>query len=126
MNSLGFLILSLAQATAEAVPAAEEPPSSSALSPQFFITMIIVFGAFYLLIALPQRKEQEKKLAAVEGMKKGDRVVSTGGIHGTVVRVDKEKGTIVVQIAKGVEVEFSKAAINAIPEPEPEKTEKKA
>lgn len=121
MNSLASLILTLAQAAGDTAAATEAPPSSSPFQPSFFITMAIVFGAFYLLIALPQRKEQEKKLAALEGMKKGDRVVTTGGMHGSVVRVEKEKGTIIVQIAKGVEVEFSKAAVTPYVEPEPEK-----
>lgn len=122
MNHLLSFALLLAQGD---VPAPGPPPEEpSTFNPAFIITMLVIFVGFYVLIALPQRKEQERKQAAVEGMKKGDKVVSIGGIHGTVVRVDKEAKTAVVQVAKGVELVFNLSAVNAAPKAVEEKSSK--
>lgn len=97
-------------------PPPPEPKKPSAIQPEFIFTIIIIIAAFIFLIQRPEKKAREEKLKALEGLKKGDDVISTGGIHGVVQRVNKDKGTVFVTVAKGVEMEFSKGALNAAPE----------
>ncbi len=98
-----------------------EPEAPSAFGTEMIIFMIIIFLAFIFLIDRPQKKkmaqEAEKKK---EGFKKGQQVVSSGGIHGSVAKVDKKKNTVFVTVAKGVDMEFSLTALQ-LNEPEPEK-----
>ena len=60
----------------------------------FAIQMLAIFGIFYFLLIRPQQQEQKKHVAMVAGLKKGDDVVTSGGIIGTVVFVDEAKITI--------------------------------
>ena len=100
---------------------AGEPKQPGGFGPEFIVAMVIFIVAFMLLIQRPQKREQAEKLKAIEGMKKGDAVVSIGGIHGTVVKVDKDKGTVIVTVARGVDLEFNKSAVNPYkPEPKPQ------
>lgn len=79
--------------------------------------MIIMIVAFIFLIQRPQAKEREARMKAIETMKKGDKIVSAGGIHGSVVKINKEKDTVHVEVAKGIEIEFNKSSITVIPPP---------
>jgi preprotein translocase subunit YajC len=95
-------------AFAQAPAGGPEPNPTIALLLQlgYFLPIFLII---YLLIIHPQRKRQkemEKMLAAV---KKGDRVVTTGGIIGTVVGVDGNKA--VLKIGDDIKVEFTKSSI---------------
>jgi preprotein translocase subunit YajC len=81
-----------------------------------FLTSIIPFAAiiliFYFLIIRPQnkkRKETEKMLSA---LKKGDKVVTIGGIHGTVQRVNET--TVLVKVDDNVKIEFLRSAVSSV------------
>jgi preprotein translocase subunit YajC len=99
------------------------PQKPGAFGYEFFIVIIIFMVAYYFLIQRPQKRQEEDKKKAIDSLKKGDKVVSIGGIHGQVAKVNKEKETVTVTVAKGVEIEFNRSAI--IVQPEPAATEKK-
>lgn len=71
--------------------------------------MLIIFVILYLLLIRPQQQQKKKLEAMLKELKKGDRVLTTGGIFGTVIGVDEAKA--VLKIADDVKVEFSKSAI---------------
>ena len=75
--------------------------------------MIIIFVILYLLLIRPQQQQQAKLKTMLSALKKGDRVLTNGGIFGTVLGVDDAK--VVLRIAEGqkedVKVEFAKSAI---------------
>jgi preprotein translocase subunit YajC len=73
---------------------------------------IIVFAVFYFLIWRPQSQEQKKRKAMLEALKKGDEVVTAGGIHGTIVVVKKD--SLIVKIADKVEVEIDRTGIGFV------------
>ena len=69
-----------------------------------FILLILIFVIFYFFLIRPQQKKVKEHRAMVEGLKKGDKIVTSGGITGTITRViDNEK--VEVEIADNVTVE---------------------
>lgn len=90
------------------------------------ITFGLVFVIFYFLIIRPQNKKQKEAKKMIEAVKKGDKVVTIGGVHGTVASV--KDGTIVVKVDDTCKIEFSKSAISAVTakgEEKPEDAEEK-
>lgn len=73
--------------------------------------MIIVF---YLFIIRPQNQEQKKEQAFRDGLKAGDKVMTVGGIHVTIVSTNELQAQ--VEIAPSVRVKMSKASLRPIPE----------
>ena len=85
---------------------------------------LILFGSiiliFYFMIIRPQQKRQREHQKLIESVKKGDKVMMSSGIHGTVAGVEEK--TVLVQIADNVKVKFDKSAIaNVLTEQEPGK-----
>ena len=73
-----------------------------------FIPLILIFVIFYFFLIRPQQKKVKEHKAMVEALKRGDKVITSGGITGTVERIiDNEK--IEVEIAENVKVEIVKA-----------------
>ena len=69
-----------------------------------FIPLILIFVIFYFFLIRPQQKKVKEHKAMVEGLKKGDQIVTSGGITGTITRViDNDK--VEVEIAENVTVE---------------------
>jgi preprotein translocase subunit YajC len=102
---ISSLLITLADATA----APSQSPAES-----FFrgpIPMIICFGfIFYFLIIRPQKQQQQKLQNMVSTLKTGDKVVTSGGIHGIIANV-KEGTTLSLKIADNVKIEIDKSAI---------------
>jgi preprotein translocase subunit YajC len=84
--------------------------------PQSFITTLIPFaliiGIFYFLIIRPQNKKQKETQRMLNTLKKGDRIVTVGGIHGVVQSV--KEGSVVVKVDDNVKIEFSRTAISSV------------
>jgi preprotein translocase subunit YajC len=76
----------------------------------FLLQMAAIFAIFYYLLIRPQRKEQERHRKLVEGLKKGQEVVTAGGIIGTVVHAQEDRLTIKTGDNTRVVVERSKIA----------------
>ena len=73
-----------------------------------FIPLILIFVIFYFFLIRPQQKKVKEHKAMVEGLKRGDKVITSGGITGTIERIiDNDK--IEVEIAENVKVEIVKA-----------------
>ena len=73
-----------------------------------FIPLILIFVIFYFFLIRPQQKNVKEHKAMVEALKRGDKVITSGGITGTVERIiDNDK--VEVEIAENVKVEIIKA-----------------
>ena len=72
----------------------------------------LVFVIFYVLIILPQRRRQKKHMTMVDQLKPGDRIITSGGIHGTVMGVQPDR--IELKIAANVKIDITKTAIAVI------------
>jgi len=86
-----------------------------------FIPMILIFVIFYVVLMLPMQKQRKALAAMIENLKKGDRVVTSGGIFGEVTQV--EGPTVMLRIADNVRVRVAKSAITGL-EGNPEKADK--
>ena len=77
-----------------------------------FVPMLVVIAILYVLIIRPQQQQAKEHRRLVDNLKTGDRVVTQGGIHGTVTSL---KGQIVqVKIADNVKVDVSRTAITQV------------
>ncbi len=76
------------------------------------LPFVFVFVIFYLLIIMPQRKKQKKHLELVENLKPGDRIITTAGIFGTVMGVQKD--LIELKISSNTNVKITKSAVGVI------------
>jgi preprotein translocase subunit YajC len=71
-----------------------------------------IFAIFYFLLIRPQQKQRKERETMLAAVKKGDRVVTTGGLHGTVMGLNEH--TITLKVADQVKLEFDRSAIGRI------------
>ena len=76
------------------------------------VTFGLVFVVFYFLIIRPQNKKQKDMQKMIAGVKKGDKIVTIGGVHGTVYSV--KENTVLVKVDDDCRIEFSKSAVATV------------
>ncbi len=76
------------------------------------IMMVIIFAIFYFILIRPQQKKMKEHKRMVEELKKGDEIVTAGGIYGTVEGVTPE--TLTVKIAEGTKVKITRSSVAAV------------
>jgi preprotein translocase subunit YajC len=87
----------------------------------FLIMMVLLFMVFYFLLIRPQQKKMKTHKAMVQNLKRSDKVVTQGGIYGTVTKVMSET-ELQVEIAEGVRIRVVKGTISEVlSKPEPAK-----
>ncbi|MDD2541094.1 MAG: preprotein translocase subunit YajC [Desulfuromonadaceae bacterium] len=79
---------------------------------QQVIPLVFMFAIFYFLLIRPQQKKAKEHKALLEAMKKGDNVITAGGVHGKVSAVDNDLVTL--EIANNVNIKITKSYIAAI------------
>jgi preprotein translocase subunit YajC len=77
-----------------------------------FIPLILMFAIFYFLLIRPQQKKAKQHRELVATLKKGDRVVSSGGLHGTVTGIADD--VVTVEIAPKIRVKISRGSISGV------------
>ncbi|MFC1883974.1 preprotein translocase subunit YajC [Thermodesulfobacteriota bacterium] len=77
-----------------------------------FIPLILMFAIFYFLLIRPQQKKAKQHRELVATLKKGDRVVSSGGLHGTVTGITDD--VVTVEIAPKIRVKISRGSISGV------------
>ncbi|MEI7815870.1 MAG: preprotein translocase subunit YajC [Desulfuromonadales bacterium] len=79
---------------------------------QQIIPLVFMFAIFYFLLIRPQQKKAKEHKALLEAMKKGDNVITAGGVHGKVAAVENDLVTL--EIANNVNIKITKSYIAAI------------
>jgi preprotein translocase subunit YajC len=74
-----------------------------------FVPFVLVLAIFYFVILLPMKKRQQKVQAFLAALKANDRVITSGGIFGTITKVNES--SVQLQVANNVRIEVSRAAI---------------
>lgn len=82
-----------------------------------FLPFALILAIFYLMVLMPMRKRQRKVQEFQAALKVGDRVVTTGGIHGQITKVTDH--LVQLQIAQNVRIDIAKAAIGGMQGQEP-------
>lgn len=77
-----------------------------------FLPIIIMFAIFYFLLIRPQQKKSKQRNAMLAAIKKGDKIVTIGGMHGTIQELSDDSVTL--RIAHNVNVTFDRGAINSV------------
>ena len=103
MNDSGLLSHSLLQAVSA-------PPDGGSVSPWVqLVPFAIVLAIFYFIILLPMRRRQKKVDEFLKSLKVGDRVITSGGLYGSITRVGDQ--SLQLQLAEKVRVEVARSAI---------------
>ena len=76
------------------------------------LPFVLMFLVLYLLILRPQMKKQKNQQKMIDELEKGDQIVTSGGIHGSIANIKDD--VIVVKIADNVKVEVSRAAVSRV------------
>jgi len=80
--------------------------------PMFLPFLIIIMVVWVVLVILPQRKEKKKRDEMLANIKKGDSVITMGGIHGIITNV--KDNTVIIKVDDNVKLEFSRNAISQV------------
>ncbi len=115
-----FTSVAYAEDAPAASPAGEPSPIAG------FLPLIVMIVAFYFLLIRPQQKKMSEHKKLIAALRRGDKVLTSGGIFGTVTKVEDDM--VMVEIAKDVVVKMEKASVAAVttrPEPADAKPDNK-
>jgi len=73
------------------------------------VPFVLILGIFYFIILLPTRRKQQKVQEFLDGLKENDRIITTSGIYGQIMKINGDR--VILQIADKVRIEVSRAAI---------------
>jgi len=77
-----------------------------------FLPLVVIMVIFYVLLIMPAQRRQKKTAAMLAALKTGDKVVTSGGLYGTIVGMESE--TVQLRIADQVKVKVSRSAISDV------------
>ena len=96
--------------------AAQAPSGGGSPLTSMLFPLILMFVIFYFLLIRPQQKKQRQHQEMLKNLKKGDRVITSGGLYGVVVKVtDKD---VILEVADKVNLRFTLGAIGTVREKE--------
>lgn len=81
------------------------------------IPLVVIFGIFYFMLIMPQQKRQKKWQAMLSALKNGDRVVTSGGIRGTIISVKDDAVQLRVP-PDNLRIEVARSAVTGLNNPE--------
>jgi preprotein translocase subunit YajC len=98
MNVLGYLML--------------QASTGSGGLPVNLILMVAMFAVFYFFLIRPQSKKAKEQKEFLAAIKKGDKVVTAGGIHGKVVQADENDSSVLLQVDENTKLRIEKSMIS--------------
>ena len=88
------------------------PPGGDANPLAMFLPLVLIFVVFYFFIIRPQKKKEDVRKKMIEAVQKGNRVISIGGVHGTVTQVDET--SVLVQVDSNTKLRIEKSALSSV------------
>ncbi len=76
-----------------------------------WLPIILIFAIMYFFIFRPQAKKQKQHRMMLDALKKGDRIITAGGIYGTILSVRDKENTVVVKIDDNTKIELVKSSV---------------
>jgi preprotein translocase subunit YajC len=107
-----FLALLSASAWAQSAPPGPAGGASAGPSLVSFLPFVLIFVLFYVLMILPQQRQRKKHQAMLNALKKGDRVVTSSGLIGSVTNIHDD--VVTLQIADNVKVKLLRSAVASL------------
>ncbi len=92
--------------------ASAAPPGGSQSVLHTIIPIVLMLGILYFILLRPQQKQKQERDQMLSSIKRGDRVVTTGGLHGTVTGLSEH--TVTLRVADQVKLEFDRSAIGRV------------
>ena len=89
----------------------QSPEGSEGTGILGLLPFILIFVIFYLLLIRPQMKQQKKKQMMIRELEKGDKVVTVGGLHGTIEGIKEKEEVLILKISDNVKVRVSRSAV---------------
>jgi preprotein translocase subunit YajC len=77
----------------------------------FAVPLLLMFGIMYLLVIMPQQRQRKKMQAMLSALKAGDKIVTSGGIYGTINGIDGESVILKISAEPPVKIRIARAAI---------------
>lgn len=77
----------------------------------FMVMLLLIFVVMWFFMIHPQQKKQKELAKFRESLKKGDKVITAGGIYGTIADVSKESQTAIIEVDNGVKIKVEKASL---------------
>ncbi len=75
------------------------------------LPFVLIFVIFYFFMIRPQQKKQKEHQAMITSLKKGDKVVTSGGMFGTIWGIDEKENKVVLKVGDDVKIEYLKSSI---------------
>jgi preprotein translocase subunit YajC len=110
MFDLVHLLISPAFAQDAAAPAAPGSPLGVLTN---YLPFILIFGVFYFLVIRPQQQKLSEQQKMLKALQRGDKVVTSGGIHGKIAKLDGD-AFVTIEIANGVEIKLDRGHISGL------------
>jgi len=76
-----------------------------------FLPFIAIFAVMYFLMIRPQQKKQKQHQAMLNELKKGDRIITSGGIYGTISGIKEKEAILIIKIDDNVKVELARGSV---------------
>lgn len=87
------------------------PAAGAQSSLSMWVMLLLIFGVMWFFMIRPQRKQQKELEQMRNSLKKGDKVVTVGGIYGTVVEIKEGSNQVFIEIDKDVKIKVDKASL---------------
>lgn len=110
-----FIASALAQtppAVPVVAPALQADGGAGGVAMQF-LPLLLIFAVFYVLLIRPQQKKLDEQAKMIKALTRGDRIITAGGIHGKVTRLEGDDA-LMVEIANGVEIKVVRSTVQAL------------
>jgi preprotein translocase subunit YajC len=87
----------------------------------FLIVIVVLFLLMWLFLVRPQRRRSQQQLVMQDNLRKGDEIITAGGLHGSIVSIEDD--VLEIEIAKGTVARLDRRAVAAVVSPEEEEPE---
>ncbi|MBN1867379.1 preprotein translocase subunit YajC [Candidatus Sumerlaeota bacterium] len=91
-----------------------DKPRGSSDTTSLIFMLVAIFFFLYLIVLRPQKREREERQKRLGGIKKGDRIVSIGGIHGKVIEAADGQPVLTVEIAPKIAIKINRSAVATV------------
>ena len=107
--ALMAVLLITALIFAAGCPMPAEGEEAGGFNWQIIIFLVLIFAGFYFLLIRPQRKRQKQQQQLMEELKRGDKVITAGGIHGVIESISED--SVIVKVESGATMKVVKSSV---------------